>query len=83
MNAHVLHPGDEVEGVPAVLALAETVPDIFADADPELRRVAALVDGTRPAQAVGAPFELVQDPVDVKHLLHGDGRFDGLEVNER
>ena len=83
MNAHVIHPGDEVEGVAAVLALAETIPNVFADAHPKLRRVAAFVNRTRAAQAVAAPFELVQDAVVLKHLLHGDGRFDGLEVNER
>jgi hypothetical protein len=82
MNAHVVHLGDEVEGVAAVFALAETIPDIFADADAELRRVAAFVDRTRAAQAVTAPLELVQEAVVLKHLLHGDGRFDGLEVNE-
>ena len=82
MNAHVVHPGDEVEGVPAVLALAETIPDAFADADAELRRVAALVDRTRAAQTVCAPLELVQEAVVFKNLLHGDGRFHGFEVNE-
>ena len=82
MDAHVVHPGDEVEGVAAVLALAETIPDVFADAYPELRRVAAFVDRTRAAQAVCAPLELVQEAIVFKNLLHGDGRFDGLEVNE-
>jgi len=75
------------EGVPeeiaAMLALAEAIPDVFADAHPELRRVAALVDRTRAAQAVAAPLEFVQEAIMFKHLLHGDGRFDGLEVNER
>ena len=82
MNAHVVHPGDEVEGIAAVFALAETIPDIFADAHPELCRVASLVDRTRAAQTVCAPLERVQETVVFKNLLHGDGRFDGLEVNE-
>ena len=82
MDAHVLHPGDEVEDVAAVLALAEAIPDVLADAYPELCRVAAFVDRTRAAQAVCAPLELVQDAVGVEHLLHGDGRFHGFEVNE-
>ena len=60
VDAYVLHPGDEVEGVAAMFALAETVPDVFADAHPELRRVAAFVNGTRPAQAVSAFLELVR-----------------------
>jgi len=83
VNAHVFHPGDEVEDVPAVLALAETIPDVFAYAYPKLRRVAAFVNWTRAAQAVAAPLELVQDAVVLKDLFHGDGRLDGLEVNER
>jgi hypothetical protein len=82
MDAHVVHPCDEVEGVAAVLALAETIPDVFADTDAELRRVAAFVDRTRAAQTVCAPLELVQEAVVFKNLLHGDGRFDGFEVNE-
>jgi hypothetical protein len=81
-NAHVVHPGNEVQDVATVLAFAEAIPDVFADAHPELRRVAAFVNGTRTAQAVGAPFELVEDAIVLKHLFHGDGRFDGLEVNE-
>ena len=83
MDAHLLHPGDEVEHVAAVFAFAETVPNILAQAHTKLRGVLPLVDGTRPAQAVAAPLELVQEAVVLKHLLHGDGRFDGLEVNER
>ena len=65
-----------------MLAFAETIPDVFADAHPELRRVAAFVDRTRAAQAVSAALELVEEAVVLKHLFHGDGRFDGLEVNE-
>jgi hypothetical protein len=83
MNTHVIHPGDEVEDIAAVLALAKTIPNIFAYAYPKLRRVVPFVDWTRAAQAICAPLELVQDAVVLKHLLHGDGRFDGLEVNER
>ena len=52
-------------------------------AHPELGRVAALVDGARAIEAVRAAFELVEQAIMLKHLLHGDGRFDGLEVNER
>jgi hypothetical protein len=66
-----------------MLAFAETIPDVLAEADAELRRVAAFVDGTGAAQTVGAPFEPVKDAIVFKHLLHGDGRFDGLEVNKR
>ena len=82
VDAHVFHPGDEVQDVAAVFALAETVPDVFADAHPELRRVAAFVDRTRTVKLSAAPLELVKQAVVLKHLLHGDGRFDGLEVNE-
>ena len=66
-----------------MLALAETIPDVFAHAYPKLRRVAALVDRARAAQAVCTPLELVQKAIVFKNLLHGDGRFDGLEVNKR
>ena len=82
MDAHVLHLGDEIEDVAAMLAFRKAIPDVLADAHPELRRVAALVDRARPVQAVGAALELVHEAVVLKHLLHGDGRFDGLEVNE-
>src|ERR1035437_3469734 len=81
-DAHVVHPGNEVQDVATVLAFAEAIPDVFADADAKLRRVAAFVNGAGTAQAVGASFELVEDAVVLKHLFHGDGRFDGLEVNE-
>ena len=43
--------------VPAAFALAETIPDILAEAYSELRWVLSLVDGTGTAQAVSAPFE--------------------------
>ena len=39
--------------------------------------------GHGPLRLSRAPLELVQEAVVLKHLLHGDGRFDGLEVNER
>ena len=81
-NQVTLHPGDEVESVSAMLALAETIPDVFADANAELCRVAAFVDRTRAAQTVCAPLELVQEAVVFKDLLHGDDRFYGFEVNE-
>src|ERR1051325_4759952 len=83
VNGDVLHPSNKVERVAAMLAFTETVPDVFTDAHPELRRIAAFVDRTRPTQAVSAPFEPVQETVVLQHLLHGDGRFHGLEVNER
>src|ERR1035437_5223969 len=51
MDARVLHLGDEVQDVAPVFALAETVPDVLADAHPELCRVAAFVNRTRPIQA--------------------------------
>src|ERR1035441_146766 len=54
MDACVLHPGDEVQEVAAVFALAETVPDVLTDAHSELCRVAAFVNRTRPIQAVSA-----------------------------
>jgi hypothetical protein len=82
MDADVFHLGDEVENVSAMFALAETVPDIFAEAHPELRRVAAFVNRTRPAKAVSAAFEPVKKTVVLKHLLYIYGRFDGPEVNE-
>lgn len=82
VNAHILHPCDEVQGVAAMFALAETIPCVFADADTELSRIAAFVDRAWTAQPVSAPFEFVQETVMIEHLLHGDGRFDGSEVNE-
>jgi hypothetical protein len=82
VNAHAVHSGNEVQGVAAVFAFAEAIPDVFGETHPKLRGVLAFVNGTRPAQAVSAPFELVKQAVVLKHLLHGDGRFDGLEVNE-
>jgi S1-C subfamily serine protease len=42
-----------------------------------------LVNWTRAAQTVCAPLELVQKAIVFKNLLHGDGRFDSLEVNKR
>ena len=83
MDANFFHCGNEVEGIAAAFALAETIPDIFGATDAELGRVAALVDGTRPVQAVGAALELVHEAIMLKDLFHGDGRFDGPEVNER
>ena len=74
---------NEVQDVPAMLALAETIPDVLADAHPELRRVAAFVDGTRAIQAVRAAFELIEDAIMLQDLFHGNGRFDGLEINKR
>src|ERR1035437_10175905 len=44
VDARVLHPGNEVQDVAAMFAFAETVPDVFTDAHPELRRVAAFVN---------------------------------------
>jgi hypothetical protein len=83
MDADLLHLGDEVEGVSAMLALAEAIPDVFGRANPELRRIRAFVEGTRATKAVPAPLELVEDTVMFQDLLHGDGRFNGLEVNKR
>jgi len=65
-----------------VLAFRKAVPDVLADTYPELCRVAAFVDGARAIQAVRAALVLVEDAVVVQDLFHGDGRFDGLEVNE-
>jgi hypothetical protein len=83
MYAYIFHPGDEIQNVAPMFTFAETVPDIFTDAYPELRSIAAFVDGTGPAQAVSALFELVNESVMLEHLLHGDSRFDGSEVNKR
>jgi hypothetical protein len=66
-----------------MLAFAETVPDVFAQTHPELRRIAAFVDGTRTIEAVSAPFELVEKFIVLKDLLHGDGRFDGPEIDKQ
>ncbi len=82
VNRDVLHFCDEVERVAAVFAFAETVPNVLADAHPELRGVVSLVNGAWTAQVVPAAFELVQQVVVFKNLLHVDCRFDSLEVNE-
>src|ERR1043166_1078244 len=82
VDGHVLHPGNEVQDIAALLAVAETVPDVFTDTDPELCRVRAFVNRTRPTQAVSASFELVKQTVMLEQLIHGDGRFDGLEVHK-
>jgi NAD(P)-dependent dehydrogenase (short-subunit alcohol dehydrogenase family) len=82
VNVHILHPRYEVENITAAFTLTETVPDIFAHAHPELGRVLALVNGAGTAQAIPAPFEPVEDIIVDEHLLHGNGRFDGPEVNE-
>ena len=83
MDADIFHFGDEVQDVAAVFALAETIPNVFAEADAELRRVAALVNRTGPAEAVLTAFKPVKQTVMLEDLLHVNGRFDGLEVNER
>lgn len=82
MNAHVLHLADEVEDVPAMLAFRKAVPDVLADAHPELRRVAATVNRAGAVEAVGASLELVHEAIVLKHPLHGNGRFDGPKVYE-
>jgi hypothetical protein len=61
--------GDEVEDVSAVFAFAETMPDILADAHPELRRVAASMDRTRALQAIGSTMMIFSDG------MLGDCRF--------
>jgi hypothetical protein len=83
VNAHVFHFGNEVQNVAAMVTFAETVPDILAHTDSELRRIAAFVDRAGTAQAVSAPFESVEKTVMLEQLLHGDGRFNGLEINKR
>jgi len=83
VDAHVFHSCDEVERVAAVLAFAEAVPEVFADGDPKLCGIVPFVDRTRPTEAVSAAFERVQETVMVEDLFHGDGRFDGFEVNEQ
>ena len=83
VDAYAFHSGNEVEHVAALFAFAETVPDIFADADTKLGGIASAVNGARSAQAVSGFLEPVSETVVIEHLLHGDGRFYGLEVNER
>jgi hypothetical protein len=39
--------------------------------------------GARAIEAIRAAFELVEQAIMLEHLLHGNGRLDGLEVNER
>jgi len=82
MDADTVHAGNEVECVTAVLAFGEAIPDILADTDPKLGRVVAFVNRAGTIQAVSAPFELIPKLVVREHLLHGDGCFDGSEVNE-
>lgn len=64
------------------MAIRETVPAIFGNADSKLRRVRALVNRARPAQAVVAGFELLGQPVMGQDLLHLHGRLQGFEVNK-
>jgi len=66
-----------------VFALAEAIPNILADTHAELCRVAAPVDRAWAVQAVAAALELVEQAIVFKHLLHSNGRFNGLEVNKR
>jgi len=80
--AHILHLADEVEDVSAMLAFRKAVPDVLAHAHPKLRRIAAPVNRAWAVEAVGASLELIHEAVVLKHLLHGDGRFDGPEVYE-
>jgi hypothetical protein len=49
---------------------------------PGLLRFAAPVDRARAVQAIGSTLELVHEAIMLKDLFHGDGRFDGPEVNE-
>ena len=74
--------GDEVEDVTAASTLSETIPDVLAQAHPELRRIRAFVNRAGTGEAVTASLELVEQAVVLKHLLHGDGGFYRLEVNE-
>src|SRR5437667_12065255 len=83
MKAHAFHERDEVEDVAAPFAFAEAVPDIFAYAHPELSRVLAFMNWAPPAQAISGFLEPVKPTSMLEHLLRGDGRFDGLEVDER
>ena len=83
MDGDLFHPGDEVEDIAANLALTETIPDAFPDTYPELGRIAAFVDRTRAAERISTFLELVEETVMLEHLLHGDGRFDSPEVDER
>jgi hypothetical protein len=83
MNAYILHPGDEIEDIAAAVAVTETVPYILTEAYTKLRGIAAFVNGTGATQAISASFEFVGETIVSKDLLHGYGRFHGLEVNKR
>ena len=74
--------GDEVEGVAAVFAFAETVPDIPVSLDAELRGIAAVVNRTRTAEAVALAFEGVKHAIVLQHLFHRETFADGAKVHE-
>jgi hypothetical protein len=83
VNGTIFHLGNEVEGVAAVLALAETIPDIFFSIHAELGFVRAFVDGAGTGQAVAAAFESVEQFVMGQHLFHGNPGTDVPEINKR
>jgi hypothetical protein len=81
VNADALLPGPEIEDIASALALAETVPTILGNTHSELSGIGSSVNRTTTAQAVAAAFHPLEQAVVLKHLLHRDGGFDGLEVN--
>ncbi len=63
MNADVLHLGDEVQDVAAMVTFREAVPAVLTDAHPELGGVGALVDGAGTAETVITSLELINEAV--------------------
>ena len=83
VNAHVLDSADEVEDIASTVTFTETVPDIFTDTHAELCRVLPSMDRAGATKAISTLFEALKEAIMLEDLLHGDGRFDGLEVNKR
>jgi hypothetical protein len=74
--------GDEIEDVAAMTTLPETVPEVLADADPELGGVRSLVKGTTTAEAVAAPFHRFEDAVMFEDTLHRNGLPNRTEIDQ-
>jgi hypothetical protein len=83
VDAHVLHLGNEIQGISTMFALRKAVKHILGEAHPELRGIAPFVDGAGATQVVSLASELVHEAVVFKHSLHREGGFDDLEVNEQ
>jgi hypothetical protein len=82
VNGQIFHPANEVERIATVLALAETIPQIFFQIHPELCLVRAFVDGAWAGQVVSTAFEGVEQIVMLQHLFHRQPGTDVPEVNE-